>query len=84
MLLSKEYVAYLADAREVTDPSAGRPISGHVAFQLPEGTYEICLYSPASGEYSPCIAAHGGKRVQVNLPSFEEDIVIRATRKGEA
>ena len=78
------YIAYLADAREVTDPTAGQPISGRVAFQLPEGAYNICLYSPASGEYSPCMAAQGGKAVRVDLPSFQEDIVIRATRTEEA
>lgn len=79
----KEYIAYLADAREVTDPTAGQPISGPVSFRLPEGTFRVCLYSPTSGGYSPCIELHGGKRVRVELPSFQEDVVIRATRIGE-
>ena len=34
---SQDYVAYLADAREVTDSSASQPISGQVGFALPAG-----------------------------------------------
>jgi hypothetical protein len=72
----KEYIAYLADGREVTDPEAGRPIGGTIEFSLPEGAYRCCLYSPATGGYSPCIRVTGGKRVSFELPLFVDDVIL--------
>jgi hypothetical protein len=76
-----DYVAYLADGREISDPTAGQPISGPIVFSLPEGSYRVCFYSPIAGVYSPGIRVQGGNRVTVEIPSFEQDIVLRATRE---
>ncbi len=75
----QDYVAYLADARELTDPSAGQPIPGDISLRLPEGNYRICLYSPSAGVYSPSLQVHGGGPVSFELAPFVDDIVIRAT-----
>ncbi len=74
----KDYVAYLADRREVTESSAGNPISGTISIQLPEGDYRIHFYSPVSGEYSQPQTARGGGTIRVVLATFEHDIVLRA------
>jgi hypothetical protein len=74
----RDFVAYLADAREVADSSAGSAIEGSVSLSLPAGNYDISLYSPATGEYSPAIQVKGGRRIDLALPSFHEDIVVRA------
>ncbi|WP_422928987.1 hypothetical protein [Singulisphaera sp. PoT] len=76
----REYVAYLADAREVTDPAAGSPIGGTIAFTLPEGQYGLSLYSPSGGLSSPAIPVSGGRRATIDLPPFQHDVVIRITR----
>jgi len=78
----RDYIAYLADDREVTDSEAGQPISGDVSVLLPAGIYELSLYSPAAGSYSPAIEVRGGSKTPVALPPFTQDIVIRATRKN--
>jgi hypothetical protein len=74
----KDYVAYLADRREVTESSAGHPISGTISIQLPEGDYRIHFYSPVSGEYSQPQTARGGGTIRVVLATFEHDLVLRA------
>jgi hypothetical protein len=79
---SNDFIAYLADGREVTDPSAGQVIAGNVVLTLPSGEYDVSLYSPASGESSPAIGVKGGTSAEVALPSFHEDIAIRARLKG--
>jgi uncharacterized protein DUF6298 len=75
---NKDFIAYLADGREVTDPSAGDAIAGSVVLKLPSGEYDVSLYSPVSGESSPAVAVKGGTNTEVALPSFHEDIVVRA------
>jgi hypothetical protein len=75
-----DYVGYLADGREVTDPAAGKPLSGPLSFRLPAGDYHVSLYSPATGAYSPCLQIQGGQLVSLTLAPFEQDIVVRATR----
>ena len=79
---SQDYAAYLADAREVTDSSASQPISGQVGFALPAGRFNVRLYSPVSGQYSPGTIIEGGKNVSLEVGPFRDDIVIRATRIG--
>ncbi len=78
----EDYIAYLADGRELTDPAAGQPIMGPIGFGLPAGTYRACLYSPAAGEYSPGVRVTGGGGVKLEIPSFEQDIVLRVTRES--
>lgn len=76
----QDYIAYLADARELTDQTAGQPVSGDISFQLPEGNYRVCLYSPVTGGYSPCLPVRGGRSITFELAPFVEDVVIRVTR----
>ncbi len=76
----QDYVAYLADGRELADPTAGQPISGHVSFRLPEGNYSVCLYSPTTGKYSPRLPVRGGDLATFELAPFAEDVVIRVIR----
>lgn len=77
----KDFAAYMADDREEGDATAGESISGDVTFALPPGSYDLTLYSPVTGESSPAIRIHGGEKSEVTLPSFQKDIVLRATRK---
>lgn len=79
----RDFIAYLADTREVTDPSAGQPISGNISISLPAGSYDLSLYSPSSGLYSPAIRIRGGEGTSLTLPPFEQDIVIRAIRNRD-
>ena len=72
-----EYIAYLADDREVSDPTGGQPIAGPIEFALPMGTYEVRLYSPTAGVYLHCLQVEGGRRVSVDLPPFQQDIIVR-------
>jgi hypothetical protein len=78
-----DYVAYLADARELTDPGAGDTIAGDVSLVLPQGSYDVSLYSPVTGEYSPGIAVQGGGKYVMKLPEFKQDMVIRAIRRDK-
>jgi hypothetical protein len=77
----REFVAYLADSREVTDASYGSALSGAVTISLPQGRYLARLYSPVTGEYSLGIEVTGNRNVEVNLPEFKHDIVLRVIRK---
>jgi hypothetical protein len=77
-----DYVAYLADSRELSDPHAGESVSGSISLELPPGEYDVSLYSPAGGEYSPAIRVTGGAKYSMTLPVFKQDIVIRATLRG--
>jgi uncharacterized protein DUF6298/cellulase (glycosyl hydrolase family 5) len=74
----EEYVVYLADAREVTDPAANSPIQAKLKLPLLAGRYEIRVYSPSSGGYSPAIWIQSTGLAEIDLPPFKEDIVIRA------
>ncbi len=77
-----EFVAYLADDREVTDPEAGHTISGDLSIRLPEGRYLASFYSPTTGLYSPAIPVQGDpKEVTLHLPPIEQDIVLVVKRE---
>jgi hypothetical protein len=80
-LPGSDYAAYLADARELTDPSAGEPLSGPVSLALPQGKFRASLYSPVAGMYSPEFRVDGGRRVMIELPAFQQDIVLRLQRE---
>ncbi|MDE3202495.1 MAG: cellulase family glycosylhydrolase [Acidobacteriota bacterium] len=75
-----DYIVYLADARELTDPSAGQPIGGMVSLTLPSGEYHAALFSPVTGMYSPPLRIQGRRQVAVELLPFEHDIVLRIRR----
>lgn len=76
----QDYAAYIADSREVTDPSAGHPIAGKITLSLPPGNFMVRLYSPVTGEYSPGLSVTGGKEYTLDLAPFQQDVVVRATR----
>ena len=77
----RDFALYLADSREGGDPSSGSSIAGPVTLSLPAGEFIVRLYSPKTGEYSPAIAVEGGQPKTVILPQFQDDVVVRATRK---
>jgi len=77
-----EYIVYLADTRELSDPHAGESIGGSITLGLPPGNYDVSLYSPTSGESSPAIQIAGGTKSMMALPDFKQDIVIRAKLRG--
>ena len=80
-LPGNEYVAYLADAREVTDPAAGEPIAGEAVFHLPPGQYRARLFSPTSESYSPAIRIDGGAEpIKLDLGGFRHDVVLEVNR----
>jgi len=73
----EEYVIYLADAREVGDPEAGKPIQMNLRMPLPAGSYRARLYSPISGGYSPALRIESRGEAELELPAFEQDLVVR-------
>jgi hypothetical protein len=76
-----EYVAYLADDREVTDVSSGRPISARVSVRIPPGNYEARFYSPTAGSSSPPVMTKGSDApVPIELAPFEHDVVLQVSR----
>jgi len=77
----QDFVACIADAREVTDKTAGEPISGKVQLNLPPGQFRLRFFSPVEGTYSGDLQITGGKNVSLDLPPFRNDIVIRAQRR---
>lgn len=77
----EDYITYFADGRELSDSAAGQPIRGPILFDLPEGAYVAYLYSPAVGSYSPGVRLQGGDDNTFEMPSFEQDVVLRVTRQ---
>lgn len=77
----RDFIAYLGDGRELSDSSAGDAIEGAVSLSLPAGTYDLSVYSPVTGESSPAVRLQGGPRNTFSLPSFRQDLVIRARRR---
>jgi hypothetical protein len=78
----RDYIVYLADNREVSNPNAGKPIGGKLSLRLPPGEYGVSFYSPVSGEHGPSIQVHGGPLVAFDCGPFTHDIVVRATASG--
>jgi hypothetical protein len=76
----EDYCIYLADERENSDSAAGSPIAGSLVFDLPQSDYEICFYSSVSGSYSNKEFLAGGNNISIQIPSFEQDIVVRITK----
>jgi hypothetical protein len=87
----QDLVIYIADERELTAardlPASesvargpGSTIEGRIAVNLPEGSYRIRCYDPATGLYSPAISARCGSHTHIDLPRFTHDIVLRITR----
>ncbi|MEJ7606600.1 MAG: hypothetical protein WKF37_10085 [Bryobacteraceae bacterium] len=76
----EDFAAYLADSREVTDASSGQPLQGKVALRLPAGAFNVRLYSPVTASYSKVRRLEGGGSLDLEVPPFRHDVVIRATR----
>jgi len=77
---NEDYCIYLADERELDDPAAGKPLLGNISLALPEGSYRVSAFSPATGLYSPAIDITGGPETRLSVPEFSHDLVIRITR----
>ncbi len=81
-LPGENFVAYLADDREVGDPASGQPIAGRISVQLPAGHYRATFFSPTTGLDSPAIHLDSsGKPVGLLLAPFEHDLVVRVARE---
>ena len=81
-ILAIGIAAYLADAREVTDPAAGSPIAGKVSVRLPEGGSGQPS-SPTTGMRSPGIAVQGGSQpLTIDVGEFRHDIVLEVAHKN--
>ena len=76
----REYVAYLADRREIDEPGYGDAVSGMVTIDLPDGGFGLAAFSPTSGAWSPAIPTSGG-RTRVELPGFRHDVVLVARKE---
>jgi len=76
------YVIYVADQREVDDPSLGQPCQGRLAFALPAGGYTARLYSPAEGTYQERTVELAGGDGEIDLEPFTHDIVVQIEVNG--
>jgi hypothetical protein len=76
------YVIYVADKREVDDPTLGQPCQGRLAFTLPDGNYSASLYSPADGSYQGQTVELAGGESSIELKPFTHDIVVHITANG--
>jgi Cellulase (glycosyl hydrolase family 5) len=74
----RDYVAYVADSREITDAAAGSPVNGELALSLPAGDYSAQFYSPVSGEKIESRKIKGGE-VSIRLNAFQQDVALRIT-----
>ncbi len=74
------YIAYLADDREVADPTAGQAISGNLTVRLPAGEYHVRFYSPVKGSVTGESQVRGeAAPVAIRLPRFEQDLVVQVS-----
>jgi Family of unknown function (DUF6298) len=76
-----EYVAYLADRREIDEPGCGESVSGSATVTLPDGRFRLAAFSPTSGTWSPAMPIFGGGRTDIELPEFRHDVVLVAKRE---
>jgi hypothetical protein len=77
----KQYVVYLADAREVIDRSSGEPIAGPLALRLPAGDFRARLFSPVTGARSDEVKlSREGDVAVLDLPEFQHDAVVEIRR----
>jgi Family of unknown function (DUF6298) len=75
----REYVAYLADRREIDQTGYGELIAGSASITLPAGQFGLATFSPTSGAWSPWLPLPDG-RSTVDLPPFRHDLVLVARR----
>jgi hypothetical protein len=76
-----QYVTYLADDREVTDPAAGTPIEGEIVVRLSAGDYQVSVFSPTTGKREALSRVSGGTEpVSIKLPPLVHDVVLVVLR----
>ncbi len=78
----ESYLVYLADARELEDAEANRPVSGMaLELDLPPGDFTVELILPTTGLGSVIMPLPGrsGPR-QARLPAFSADLLLRIAR----
>lgn len=80
----EEYVAYLADAREIGELGAGEPLEGTIYLHLPAGRYAVSMYSPTTGQYSSSVIATGGKSSALEVPPFRHDLALRVSKRSDS
>jgi len=73
----QSYVIYVADQREVDNPTLGQPCQGRLAFALPAGGYTARLYSPADGAYLEQTVDLAGGDAALDLEPFTHDVVVQ-------
>jgi len=78
----RAYIVYVADQREVDDPSLGQPCQGRLAFTLPAGSYSARLYSPEEGRYTGEAQDLAGGETGIDLGPFSHDIVVHIEADG--
>ena len=86
----EDICVYLADERELAvargleddlvDRGAGRPISGWVVIDLPEGRFLVSSFDPKTGLSSPATELEGGAGARVKVSPFVHDLALRITR----
>jgi hypothetical protein len=79
----REYVAYLADRREIDEAGYGEPLTGSATIALPAGRFGLATFSPTSGAWSAWMPIPGGS-AKIELPSFQHDLVLVARRLDAA
>jgi hypothetical protein len=81
----EDFAVYLADAREPDEPGYGQPIEGSLTLKVPAADYLLSCFSPLTGLSSPDIRIRVEEEpLQITLPAFEQDIVVRVRRSGSA
>ena len=86
-----DYTIYLADERELAaargladgdgiERGAGEPISGKIALALPEGEFQVSCFDPKTNAASPALTLYGGGDVELAIPPFVHDLVVRIRR----
>ena len=78
----RDYCIYLADERELDQPGAGREISGNIVLELPTGSYQMATFSPVTGLYSPWLAVEARGPLDLELPVFKHDLIVRIRKQG--
>ena len=78
----RAYVVYVADQREVDDPSLGQPCQGRLAFTLPAGSYSARLFSPQEGKYTGEAQGLVDGETGIDLGPFSHDIVVHIEADG--
>lgn len=76
-----EYVAYIADGREVDEPGYGSAIVGSTTLTLPPGDFALATFSPTTGAWSPWVAIQDGS-ARAQLPPFQHDVVLVARKES--